>query len=370
MILARQPFSEKIFLVFPYLFCNYEHMPSYPRNSILPAGEQCLVHTISRCVRKARLCGRDPQSGTDYEHRRDWVKERIQALTEVFAVEVCAYAVMSNHSHLVLWCRPDLAASWPAEEVARRWTRIFNRTETVDDALIARLVKDEARIAKMREHLGSVSWFMRCLNEHIARQANKEDDCTGRFWEGRFKSQLLADDGAVLACMAYVDLNPVRAKMAVSLEESEFTSVLDRLTGRKARRGLAELGEIAEPTPEQREMLGLAREQATIDAWLCPLGTEAGRHTPLDISEDGYLALVEWTGLQLAVGKPGVLSGEMQGIMTRMGLDVEAWVETVRGFGRMFSHVAGSKDKLREQARRRGQCRARGTTAAMGMYAG
>ena len=344
-------------------------MPSYPRKSILPAGGQCLVHTISRCVRKARLCGRDPLSGTDYEHRRDWVKDRIQLLAEVFAIEVCAYAVMSNHSHLVLWCRPGLAASWSAGEVARRWTRIFNRTETVDDALIARIARDEARIAKLREHLGSVSWFMRCLNEHIARQANKEDDCTGRFWEGRFKSQLLADDGAVLACMAYVDLNPVRAKMAGSLGESEFTSVWDRLTGRKARRGLAALGEITGPTPEQREMLGLAREQAGADAWLCPLGTEAGRHTPLDISEDGYLGLVEWTGLQVAGGKPGVLDKESREIVGRMGLDAEAWVETVRGFGRLFSSVAGSKDKLREQARRRGQCRARGMTAAMGMYA-
>ena len=343
-------------------------MPSSARHSILPAGEDCLVHTISRCVRKSRLCGFDAVTRKDYEHRKDWVQARIMRLAGAFAIEVCAYAVMSNHCHLVLWARPALAESWSAEEVARRWLSIFDRTIKPDDASIAKLAKNEARIARLREHLGSVSWFMRGLNEYIARMANKEDDCTGRFWEGRFKSQLLTDDGAVLACMAYVDLNPVRAKMAADLETSAFTSVLDRLTGHNARRKLAKLGAVAEPTPEQREMLGLEREKAKADAWLCPMGPDAGRHTVLDISIDGYLALVEWTGQQLREDKAGALSCEMEGILVKLGLDVAAWVKTVRGFGRMFHHAVGSKDKLREQARRRGCCRVWGMAAARAMY--
>ena len=344
-------------------------MPSLPRKSILPIGEDFIVHVISRCVRRAWLCGQDPYSGKDYEHRRAWVLERIQVLVGSFAIEVPAYAVMSNHSHLVLWCRPAQAAAWSDEEVARRWLRLSRVHDAASEDKVQALAEDKEEIAKRREQLGSVSWFMRYLNEHIAKQANKEDECTGRFWEGRFKSQLLADEGAVLACMAYVDLNPARAKLAGSLEESDFTSVQDRLTGDRARRQLESLGKIATPTAEQLAMIGRAREQSTVDVWLCPLGADAGRHTVLDISLEGYLALVEWTGMQVAANKRGVLPGEMQDTVAKLGLDVTAWVETVLGFGRKFSHVAGAEEKLREQARRCGQVGAKGRSAAAGMYA-
>ena len=62
---------------------------------------------------------------------------------------------------------------------------------------------------------------MKVLNENIAKQANKEDKCTGHFWESRYKSQALLDEQAVLSCMTYVDLNPIRAAMAPTPEQSD-----------------------------------------------------------------------------------------------------------------------------------------------------
>ena len=144
------------------------------------------------------------------------MEERLLALADCFAVGLYAYAVMSNHLHVVLHADPELAQAWSDEEVAERWVRLF--PVCIDGAVDERLCQarvqalqgDPERMAELRSRLGSVSWFMRCLNEPIARQANREDGCTGRFWEGRFKCQALLDEQAVLACMAYVDLNPIR----------------------------------------------------------------------------------------------------------------------------------------------------------------
>ena len=306
----------------------------------------------------------------------------MRELAGVFSIEVCAYAIMSNHSHLVLWCRPSVAETWGAEEVARRWLRLFGRPEGGQlEEEVAKLAADADRVAVCRGRLGSVSWFMRCLNERIARRANAEDECTGRFWEGRFKCQLLEDEGAVLACMAYVDLNPVRARVAATLEASEFTSVHDRLTARKARTRLAALegqgGQAsfetdrrngkpakgagaakAKPTAAQAKLVDKAREEAAADAWLCAMAGSPGasaRPTVLDIGEEGYLALVDWTGRNLAKGKRGKIPPELLPIVENLHLETERWVETVARYGGLFHRVAGSAGSLGRRAVAMGQ---------------
>ncbi len=159
----------------------------------------------------------------------------------MFAIDVCAYAVMSNHTHLVLFVDEATAKGWTTVEVLDRWHQLFKGTlltqkycrgEEVPDYLMASLLET---VDVYRNRLMDISWFMRILNQSIATQANQEDNCTGHFWEGRFKSQALLDEAALAACMAYVDLNPVRANIAITPETSSHTSVKERVAQAKKK---------------------------------------------------------------------------------------------------------------------------------------
>ena len=203
-------------------------MPT-PRKQLISLDATPYYHCTSRCVRRAFLCSVDPHTQQSYEHRRQWVEDRILQLAEVFAIDVCAYAVMSNHLHVVLHINVSTAMHWSDQELCERWHKLYKGT-----ALGQRLVRGQAldsvemqalqiKLDVWRYRLRDISWFMRTLNEPIARMANAEDQCKGAFWEARFRSQALLDEKALAACMAYVDLNPIRAKMADSPETSEHT---------------------------------------------------------------------------------------------------------------------------------------------------
>ena len=237
------------------------------RAEIVVPDEVGVYHCIQRVVRRAFLCGVDPLSGNSYDHRRGWIRDRLESLAGLFGVEVAAFAVMSNHVHVILRNRPDVVALWTDQEVAVRWLTLFpGRVGTQPDPVsalaplpgptaeqasspspgtpamppageptdpleqaVAMLSADPALMATIRGRLSSLSWFMRALAEPIARRANREDQCTGRFWEGRFKSQRLLDEAALLACSVYVDLNPIRAGLADRPETSELTSAHERI---------------------------------------------------------------------------------------------------------------------------------------------
>ncbi|HEX5786798.1 MAG TPA: hypothetical protein VFY03_01355, partial [Woeseiaceae bacterium] len=141
-------------------------------------------HVVSRCVRRAFLCGKDRLTGKSFEHRRGWIESRVRRLATVFSLEICAYAIMSNHYHLVVKLVPHEANGWDDDEVLRRWTALFKGPLLVqrhrqDENLCAAERETLASIAAVyRKRLASLSWFMKCLNEPIARKANAEDRCT------------------------------------------------------------------------------------------------------------------------------------------------------------------------------------------------
>ena len=157
---------------------------TYPRSILVPPGSPNTFHCDSGCVRRAFLCGEDRLTGRSFEHRRQWVEDRIHELAGIFGVSVWDYAVMSNHLHVVVQTLPGVAASWSADEVAQRWLRLFPRQDQDLAMRAVGLAGNEERIKDLRERLADLSWFMRCLSEPIARSANKEDACKGRFWEG------------------------------------------------------------------------------------------------------------------------------------------------------------------------------------------
>ena len=102
--------------------------------------------------------------------------------------------------------------------------------------IVQTAIADHERVRTWRQRLASLSWFMKTLKEPIARRANREDEVTGHFWEGRFKVHALLDEGAVLACLAYIDLNPIRAGATTTPEDSKHTSVHDRIRERQRHR--------------------------------------------------------------------------------------------------------------------------------------
>lgn len=307
----------------------------YPRHPIVDPETAGFFHCVSRCVRRAFLCGEDAYSGRSYEHRRAWVEERLLDLAECFAVGVYAYAVMSNHVHVVLHVDPQIAQRWSDEEIAERWVRLFpvRVDEAVDERLCRekarRLQGDPGRMAELRRRLGSVSWFMRCLNEPIARQANQEDGCTGRFWEGRFKCQALLDEQAVLACMAYLDLNPIRAGMTEDLAASSHTSIRRRL--QNAQTANTSLSEALRP------LAGI---------WMTPV---------LSVRALDYLELVDWSGWVVREGKRGAIAPKAPSVLMQLGLRELQWQSQMLGIESRYWRAVGTIESLMAKARVLGQ---------------
>jgi REP element-mobilizing transposase RayT len=255
------------------------------------------------------------QVGRDYSHRREWVRGRLEELAGIFAIEVLGYALMGNHMHLVIRTRPDVAAGWTDDQVALRWWTLFpqrrNPTGAPEQPTSEELnhIKNNATgLADKRRRLASVSWFMKCVSEPIAKRANREDEVTGHFWEARYKAQPLLDETAIAACMVYVDLNPIRAAVAQTPETSEFTSLHDRIVDRQS----------VAPAPSAAAR-DTHTEHGPKAGWLAPIALEPpcqqsrNRNTDrrltnrgcLLMSLDQYLQLADWTGRQLRLDKAG-----------------------------------------------------------------
>uniref|UniRef100_UPI000464FF63 hypothetical protein n=1 Tax=Pseudoalteromonas sp. S8-38 TaxID=1333519 RepID=UPI000464FF63 len=239
-----------------------------------------------------------------------------------FCIDVCAYAVMSNHTHLVLYVDDKKANRLNDKAIVIRWHKLCKGTVLTQKYIQgeklskAELIFFNQTVKQYRERLSSISWFMRLLNENIARRANKEDNCTGRFWEGRFTSQALLDGAALAACMAYVDLNPIRAKMANTPEESDHTSIKQRLTYAKDGKQPKQLLRFA----------GMPRQ-------IMPKGL------PFELKS--YLELVELTGRCIREDKRGYIESTHLPLLERVNISPENWLKLTTQFTRVFHGAVG-----------------------------
>ena len=343
-----------------------------PRSSYVKDGKVAVYHCFTRCVRRAFLCGLDPITGRDYSHRKSWILNRLRFLASIFAIEVCAYAVMDNHYHSVLRTRPDIVKSWPDREVAARWLTLFpnyyrnnSLHDSPSDQQISALASDSHRIAELRKRLSSISWFMGRLNEFIARQANAEDNVKGRFWESRFKCRPLLDLAAIAACMVYVDLNPIRAGLAPTPELSDFTSIQQRIRSwhcQKIAQAIPPTEYLqnhdCNPDPPPADPSDLST------SWLCPIPLDANHCGILHLTDTEYFNLVHMSGRILQSPKRAAIDPDLRPILQRIGINPDAWLDTVSHFDSRFHLAAGVLSSLRTFALQLGKQWLAGFTAA------
>ena len=327
-----------------------------PRSKLINSKEVGTYHCISRCVRRSFLCGNDYYTGKDFKHRRAWIETWIASLADVLLVDVCSFAVMSNHVHLELTNRPDLLEELSDQEIAERLARLYpgfrcyrHLPPSASPERVQYFLDHPNEIYEKKDRLASISIFMAVWQESVARCANKEEDKTGRFWEGRYKCRRLEDNGAKLMCSIYIDLNPYRAGEVRSPEESQFTSLGKRIHDIKRE---------SRSLPPQHD-------------WLAPLKTLAGDNADeafLPVNTHQYLELVDYISRRHRTKDTCELPDHLEPILNRLGLKKNSLRMTVSRFNKLFKLVVGSPNNMGNRAKLNKQNWHQGISASRTAY--
>ena len=329
-----------------------------------------IVHVSNRCVRRAHLCGYDAETNTDFDYRRQWCRDRVEHLASCFSIDVVTFSIMNNHTHQVLRTRPDVVASFSDEEVVRRWLRIsakLNEQGQPKEATQKRINKEllnPERVAELRKRLSDVSWWMRYFSQYISCRCNQEDGVTGHFWEERFWHEVLASESQLLACMIYVDLNPVRAQMAATPEESDYTGAKERIDDLRIAASLDTPGNLVLSISgdidetHQWERLGadgsaflspieIREKEDPIGPDIEPGGKRASRKGVLGMSLTQYLKLLDFSGRILRGDKRGSIDSNLDPIMQRLPVSPKRLVRMISEVGKRLGHNFHKATKIK-----------------------
>ncbi len=353
-------------------------MARLARTEVFAAEEVAVVHVMNRTVRRCYLLGDDPLTGKNYDHRKAWMEDEMQHLALYFGVDLLCYSILSNHFHLILRSRPDVVATWDDTEVARRWMMLCPKRRTSDKQPaqptpeeLQTILNNPAALREIRSRLSDISWWMRLLCQKIGRRANHDDQELGKFWQARYRAVRLLDEAAILACAAYVDLNPIRAALAETIEASPYTSAqqraleLQRQTTTNSSKTQA-ANSVGSPDAAQHPPLkaiaqslspvSLSEDGSGIGPCVHTGGQRASDKGFLRLSTAQYLELLDWTARQMRSDKRGATPASAAPLFERLGIDERSWCELTKNFGRLFSSVAGKPTVIDDtRSRKRGQ---------------
>jgi len=369
-------------------------MARLARVEVFAADEIAVLHVMARTVRRCFLLGEDAVTGKNYDHRKLWIDDQLVHQARYFGIDLLCQAILSNHIHLVLRSRPDVVAEWDDSEVARRWLMLcpVRRDENRQpmeptEFELNHIRNDKEKVVVLRNRLSDISWWMRLLSQNIAQRANKEDREVGKFWQARYRAVRLLDETAILACAAYVDLNPIRAALAATIEDSDFTSAQKRANELRGQFsvGSGQCSEKAGNDPEESQNPRLAPCGSRSAEHLSPVDLSGGdvksrvgetgpcTHTqgqrcsdkgflPMSIAD--YLSLLDWTARQVRSDKQGATPQHLAPIFDRLGVSSEVWCHLVTRFGKLFSIVAGQPHQIDGHRSKSNSHRFRARTAA------
>ena len=365
-------------------------MARQSRSESFSPDEIATVHLMNRVVRRCFLMGVDTVTGNDYNHRKLWFEDELERLAAQFGIDLLNFAILCNHFHLILRSRPDVVNTWKDREVAKRWCILCPKRKTSKrsageptQAEINSITSNKKEIKEIRSRLSDISWWMRLMCQRIAQWANKEDKESGKFWQARFRAVRLLDESAILAGAAYVDLNPLRAAIAESLQMSEHTSLQRRLGSMRAL--LAAKCDESEPpeacaAPSDDFLAPLEINESSDELGPRPnqSGTRCSDKGFLTMPLTAYIGLLEWTARQIAVAKtsgpappetPETRPPALQTVarceappetpppLERLNIKPEVWCQLVSDFGAMFSLVAGTPESIDSFRSRHRGCR-------------